>query len=169
MTQSFAEMFEESVATQTLRRGDVVIGTVVDIQSDSVIVHAGLKSEGVISLDEFKNAAGEVEVAVGDEVEVTLEAVEDGFGETKLSREKAKRDQVWRRLEKAFENEEIVKGLISGKVKGGFTVDIDEISSWTSVVITLWSRAVLLLKPSSVPSAKNCWRVCRKGLPSRAS
>jgi small subunit ribosomal protein S1 len=130
MTQSFAEMFEESVAKQTLRRGDVVIGTVVDIQSDSVIVHAGLKSEGVISIDEFKNASGEVEVTVGDEVEVTLEAVEDGFGETQLSREKAKRDQVWRRLEKAFENEEVITGLISGKVKGGFTVDIEEIRAF---------------------------------------
>ena len=130
MTQSFAEMFEESVAKQTLRRGDVVIGTIVDIQSDSVIVHAGLKSEGVISIDEFKNASGEVEVAVGDEVEVTLEAVEDGFGETQLSREKAKRDQVWRRLEKAFENEEVITGLISGKVKGGFTVDIEEIRAF---------------------------------------
>ncbi len=130
MTQSFAEMFEESVAKQTLRRGDVVIGTVVDIQSDSVIVHAGLKSEGVISIDEFKNASGELEVTVGDEVEVTLEAVEDGFGETQLSREKAKRDQVWRRLEKAFENEEVITGLISGKVKGGFTVDIEEIRAF---------------------------------------
>lgn len=130
MTQSFAEMFEESVAKQTLRRGDVVIGTIVDIQSDSVIVHAGLKSEGVISIDEFKNASGELEVAVGDEVEVTLEAVEDGFGETQLSREKAKRDQVWRRLEKAFENEEVITGLISGKVKGGFTVDIEEIRAF---------------------------------------
>ena len=130
MTQSFAEMFEESVAKQTLRRGDVVVGTIVDIQSDSVIVHAGLKSEGVISIDEFKNASGEVEVAVGDEVEVTLEAVEDGFGETQLSREKAKRDQVWRRLEKAFENEEVITGLISGKVKGGFTVDIEEIRAF---------------------------------------
>ena len=130
MTQSFAEMFEESVAKQTLRRGDVVVGTIVDIQSDSVIVHAGLKSEGVISIDEFKNASGEVEVTVGDEVEVTLEAVEDGFGETQLSREKAKRDQVWRRLEKAFENEEVITGLISGKVKGGFTVDIEEIRAF---------------------------------------
>jgi len=130
MTQSFAEMFEESVAKQTLRRGDVVIGTIVDIQSDSVIVHAGLKSEGVISIDEFKSASGELEVAVGDEVEVTLEAVEDGFGETQLSREKAKRDQVWRRLEKAFENEDIITGLISGKVKGGFTVDIEEIRAF---------------------------------------
>jgi small subunit ribosomal protein S1 len=130
MTQSFAEMFEESVANQDLRRGAVVTGTVVDIQSDSVIVHAGLKSEGVIPIEEFKNAAGEIEVEVGDEVEVSLEAVEDGFGETRLSREKAKRDQVWRRLETAFENEDIVKGVISGKVKGGFTVDIEDIRAF---------------------------------------
>jgi len=130
MTQSFAEMFEESIAQQEMNRGAVVIGTVVDIQSDSVIVHAGLKSEGVIPIAEFKNAAGDVEVAVGDQVEVTLEALEDGFGETKLSREKAKRDQVWRRLEQAFENEDIVKGMISGKVKGGFTVDIEDIRAF---------------------------------------
>ena len=130
MTQSFAEMFEESLVNQDLRRGAVVTGTVVDIQSDSVIVNAGLKSEGVIPIEEFKNAAGELEVQVGDEVEVSLEAVEDGFGETRLSREKAKRDQVWRRLEKAFENEDIVKGVISGKVKGGFTVDIEEIRAF---------------------------------------
>ncbi len=130
MTQSFAEMFEESLVNQELRRGAVVIGTVVDIQSDSVIVHAGLKSEGVIPIEEFKNASGDLEVQVGDEVEVSLEAIEDGFGETRLSREKAKRDQVWRRLEKAFENEDIVKGVISGKVKGGFTVDIEEIRAF---------------------------------------
>ncbi len=130
MTQSFAEMFEESLVHQEMNRGAVVIGTVVEIQSDSVIVNAGLKSEGVIPIEEFKNASGEVEVAVGDQVEVTLEAVEDGFGETKLSREKAKRDQVWRRLEKAFENEDIVKGMISGKVKGGFTVDIEDIRAF---------------------------------------
>jgi small subunit ribosomal protein S1 len=130
MTQSFAEMFEESLANQELRRGAVVTGTVVAIQPDSVIVNAGLKSEGVIPIEEFKNASGEVEVQVGDEVEVSLEAVEDGFGETRLSREKAKRDQVWRRLEKAFENEDIVKGVISGKVKGGFTVDIEEIRAF---------------------------------------
>jgi small subunit ribosomal protein S1 len=130
MTQSFAEMFEESLANQELRRGAVVTGTVVAIQPDSVIVNAGLKSEGVIPIEEFKNASGEVEVQVGDEVEVSLEAIEDGFGETRLSREKAKRDQVWRRLEKAFENEDIVKGIISGKVKGGFTVDIEEIRAF---------------------------------------
>ena len=130
MTQSFAEMFEESLANQNLQRGAVITGTVVDIQSDSVIVNAGLKSEGVIPIEEFKSATGELEVEVGDEVEVSLEAIEDGFGETKLSREKAKRDEVWRRLEKAFENEDIVKGIISGKVKGGFTVDIEEIRAF---------------------------------------
>ena len=130
MTQSFAEMFEESLVRQAMNRGAVVIGTVVDIQPDMVIVHAGLKSEGVIPIEEFKNAAGELEVAIGDQVEVTLEAVEDGFGETRLSREKAKRDQVWRRLEQAFENEAIVKGVISGKVKGGFTVDIEDIRAF---------------------------------------
>jgi small subunit ribosomal protein S1 len=130
MTQSFAEMFEESQVNQNMQRGAVITGTIVDIQSDSVIVNAGLKSEGVIPIEEFKNNAGELEIEIGDEVEVSLEAIEDGFGETKLSREKAKRDEVWRRLEKSFENEDIVKGIISGKVKGGFTVDIEEIRAF---------------------------------------
>jgi small subunit ribosomal protein S1 len=130
MTESFAEMFEESLVNQNLTRGSVVTGTVVDIQSDSVIVNAGLKSEGIIPIEEFKNASGEIEIEIGDEVEVSLEAVEDGFGETKLSREKAKRDEVWRRLEKAYENGDIIKGVISGKVKGGFTVDIEEIRAF---------------------------------------
>jgi small subunit ribosomal protein S1 len=130
MTESFAEMFEQSLAQKELRRGAVVVGTVVDIQPDIVIVNAGLKSEGVIPIEQFRNAQGDLEVALGDEVEVSLEAIEDGFGETRLSREKAKRDQVWRRLEKAFEQDEIVKGVISGKVKGGFTVDIDDIRAF---------------------------------------
>ena len=130
MTESFAEMFEQSIARQELRRGAVIIGTVIDIQPDIIVINAGLKSEGVIPINQFKNAQGELEVALGDEVEVSLEAIEDGFGETRLSREKAKRDQVWRRLEKAFENEDIVKGVISGKVKGGFTVDIEDIRAF---------------------------------------
>ncbi|UCC55595.1 MAG: 30S ribosomal protein S1 [Gammaproteobacteria bacterium] len=130
MTESFAELFEESLANQEFRRGAVVTGTIVDIQSDSVIVNAGLKSEGIIPIAQFKNAQGELEVEIGDEVEVSLEAIEDGFGETRLSREKAKRDQVWRSLEESFEKEEIVKGTISGKVKGGFTVDIDDIRAF---------------------------------------
>jgi len=130
MTESFAEMFEQSLAHQELRRGAVIIGTVIDIQPDIIVINAGLKSEGVIPISQFKNAQGELEVELGDEVEVSLEAIEDGFGETRLSREKAKRDQVWRRLEKAFENEDIVKGVISGKVKGGFTVDIEDIRAF---------------------------------------
>jgi len=130
MTESFAEMFEQSLAHQELRRGAVITGTVIDIQPDIVVINAGLKSEGVIPINQFKNAQGELEVALGDEVEVSLEAIEDGFGETRLSREKAKRDQVWRRLEKAFEKEDIVKGVISGKVKGGFTVDIEDIRAF---------------------------------------
>jgi small subunit ribosomal protein S1 len=130
MTESFAEMFEQSLAHQELRRGAVITGTVIDIQPDVVVINAGLKSEGVIPIEQFRNASGELEVTLGDEVEVSLEAIEDGFGETRLSREKAKRDQVWRRLEKAFENEDIVKGLISGKVKGGFTVDIEDIRAF---------------------------------------
>ena len=130
MSESFAELFEESLANKEMRPGTIVTGTVVDIQPDAVIVNAGLKSEGVIPIEQFKNSLGELEVAVGDAVEVSLDAVEDGFGATRLSREKAKRAQVWKRLEKAFEEGEIVKGVISGKVKGGFTVDIEDIRAF---------------------------------------
>jgi small subunit ribosomal protein S1 len=130
MTESFAQLFEESLVNKEMRPGSIVTGTVVDIQPDAVIVNAGLKSEGVIPIEQFYNSQGEVEVAVGDAVEVSLDAVEDGFGATRLSREKAKRAQVWKRLEKATEDGEIVKGVISGKVKGGFTVDIDEIRAF---------------------------------------
>jgi len=130
MSESFAELFEESLVNKEMRPGTIVTGTVVDIQSDAVIVNAGLKSEGVIPIEQFYNNQGEVEVAVGDAVEVSLDAVEDGFGATRLSREKAKRAQVWKRLEQAFEDGEVVKGLISGKVKGGFTVDIEDIRAF---------------------------------------
>jgi len=130
MSESFAQLFEESLVNKEMRPGTIVTGTVVDIQPDVVIVNAGLKSEGVIPIEQFYNSQGEVEVAVGDAVEVSLDAVEDGFGATRLSREKAKRAQVWKRLEKASEDGEIVKGLISGKVKGGFTVDIEDIRAF---------------------------------------
>ena len=130
MSESFAQLFEESLVNKEMRPGTIVTGTVVDIQPDAVIVNAGLKSEGVIPIEQFYNNVGEIEVAVGDAVEVSLDAVEDGFGATRLSREKAKRAQVWKRLEKASEDGEIVKGVISGKVKGGFTVDIDEIRAF---------------------------------------
>ena len=130
MTESFAELFEESIANTQLRSGAIVIGTVLDITNDSVIVNAGLKSEGVIPKSQFLNADGELEVTKGDQVEVALDTVEDGFGATRLSREKAKRHHAWQVLEKAFDAEENVTGRINGKVKGGFTVELGEIRAF---------------------------------------
>jgi len=130
MTESFAQLFEESLQNKQMRPGCIVTGTVVHVGRDVVIVHAGLKSEGVIPIEQFYNESGGLEVAVGDQVDVALDAMEDGFGETKLSREKAKRDQSWTRLERAFEAGETITGLISGKVKGGFTVEINEIRAF---------------------------------------
>ena len=130
MTENFAELFEESIATTQLRSGAIVIGTVVDITNDSVIVNAGLKSEGVIPKTQFISSKGELEVNIGDQVEVALDAVEDGFGATRLSREKAKRQHAWKVLETAFEAEETVTGCINGKVKGGFTVELGEIRAF---------------------------------------
>ena len=125
MTESFAQLFEESLASQKIKPGAILMGRIVDIGPDVVLVNAGLKSEAVIPVDQFKNDRGEIEVAVGDDVEVALDSVEDGNGETRLSREKAKRARTWSRLEQAFEKQEIVKGIINGRVKGGFTVEID--------------------------------------------
>ena len=130
MTESFAELFEESIANTNFEPGSIVIGTVVEINSDFVVVNAGLKSEGVIPRTQFLNMQGELEVAVGDQVEVALDAVEDGFGSTRLSREKAKRNQAWGVLEKAFEDEEIITGRINGKVKGGFIVELEQIRAF---------------------------------------
>ncbi|MET0065575.1 MAG: 30S ribosomal protein S1 [Candidatus Thiodiazotropha sp.] len=130
MTESFAELFEESLSNTQLRNGAIIIGTVLDITSEAVIVNAGLKSEGVIPRSQFLNHNGEIEVEVGDQVEVALDAVEDGFGATRLSREKAKRDQAWKVLEKAHEAEETVIGRINGKVKGGFTVELNDIRAF---------------------------------------
>ncbi len=130
MTESFAELFEASLSNTQLKPGTIIIGTILDITSDAVIVNAGLKSEGVIPRIQFLNQDGEIEVAVGDEVEVALDAVEDGFGATRLSREKAKRNQAWKMLEKKFEAEETIVGRINGKVKGGFTVEVGEIRAF---------------------------------------
>src|SRR6186713_3607306 len=125
MTESFASMFEESLASQRIKPGAILMGRVVEVGPDVVLVNAGLKSEAVIPVDQFRNERGEMEVAVGDDVEVALDSVEDGNGETRLSREKAKRARTWTRLEQAFEKQEIIKGIINGRVKGGFTVEID--------------------------------------------
>ena len=125
MSESFAELLEESFANQKIKPGAILTGTVVGVNQDVVIVNAGLKSEAVISADQFFNERGELEVQVGDTVEVALDTVEDGFGETRLSREKAKRTRTWSRLEEAFQKGEIVTGMISGRVRGGFTVDVE--------------------------------------------
>ena len=125
MSESFAELLEESLASRQMKQGAILQATVVDVNQDVVIVNAGLKSEAVIPANQFLDDKGELEVDVGDEVEVALDAVEDGFGETRLSREKAKRTRTWSRLEEAFADGKIVKGTISGRVRGGFTVDLD--------------------------------------------
>jgi len=128
--ESFADLLAQSEVEKKMRPGAILTGTVVAIGGEYVTVTAGLKSESTIPLEQFKNESGEIEVAVGDDVEVALDTVEDGFGATKLSREKAKRAQAWTRLEKAFEQSETIIGFINGKVKGGFTVDIDDIRAF---------------------------------------
>jgi small subunit ribosomal protein S1 len=128
--ESFAELLAQSEVEKKMRPGAILTGTVVAIGGEYVTVTAGLKSESTIPLEQFKNESGEIEVIVGDSVEVALDTVEDGFGATKLSRDKAKRAQAWTRLEKAFEDSDTITGFINGKVKGGFTVDIDDIRAF---------------------------------------
>ena len=130
MSESFAEMFEESISQTQMKPGAILSGTVVEISGDFVMVNAGLKSEGVIPVEQFLDETGSVSVSVGEVVEVALDSVEDGFGETRLSREKAKRARSWAVLEKAQETEEIVTGAITGKVKGGFTVEVNDIRAF---------------------------------------
>ncbi|SES79355.1 SSU ribosomal protein S1P [Thorsellia anophelis DSM 18579] len=130
MTESFAQLFEESLKVVETRPGTIVKGTVVGINKDVVFVDAGLKSESAIPVEQFKNAQGQLEVEVGDQIDVALDAIEDGFGETILSREKAKRHESWIVLEKAHNDAETVIGLINGKVKGGFTVELNGIRAF---------------------------------------
>ncbi|MCZ6797552.1 MAG: 30S ribosomal protein S1 [Gammaproteobacteria bacterium] len=130
MSENFAEMFEQSITQMNMRIGEIITGEVVDINRDVVIVNAGLKSEGVIPVEQFFNENGELDVKIGDIVEVALESFEDGYGESRLSREKAKRARAWTRLEEAQAADEIITGRFTGKVKGGFTVDIGEIRAF---------------------------------------
>ncbi|WP_085246693.1 30S ribosomal protein S1 [Gilliamella mensalis] len=130
MTESFAQLFEESLNQLDTRSGNVIRGTVVAIDKDVVLVDAGLKSESAIPVEQFKNAQGELEVQVGDVVDVVLDSIEDGFGETILSREKAKRHEAWLTLEKAVDDAATVLGVINGKVKGGFTVDLNGVRAF---------------------------------------
>jgi small subunit ribosomal protein S1 len=128
MTESFAELFEQSQTNLAkLKPGSIVIGTVVEVRGDVVVINAGLKSEGIVPIEQFRNDAGEIDVAEGDEVKVALDSIENGFGETVLSREKAKRSMVWDELEEALQANATITGRISGKVKGGFTVDIKDV------------------------------------------
>jgi len=130
MSESFAELFNESQSQKSMKTGSIIPGTVVEIRQDLVIIDTGLKSEGVIPISQFYDDAGQLEVAIGDQVDVSLDAVEDGFGETKLSREKAKRAAAWAVLQKAHETNETITGLISEKVKGGFTVNVNNIRAF---------------------------------------
>jgi small subunit ribosomal protein S1 len=130
MSESFSELFEQSLANQRIKPGMILTGRVISVGDDMVVVNVGLKSEAVIPLDQFRNERGEIEVAAGDEVEVALDAVEDGEGNTRLSREKAKRARTWTRLEKAFNDSEIVTGIITGRVKGGFTVELENVRAF---------------------------------------
>lgn len=130
MSESFAQLFEESLNQTPMMPGTVVTGTVIRVGKDYVVVSAGLKSESIIPIEQFSDERGNVEVAVGDEVKVALETLEDGFGTTRLSRERAKRLEAWSALESAYEKKEIVRGIIQGRVKGGFTVEINKIRAF---------------------------------------
>ena len=130
LTETFAAMFEESLQRQEMRAGEVITAEVTRIDHNFVVVNAGLKSESYIALDEFKDDKGELEAQVGDYVSVAIESIEDGYGETKLSREKAKKLAAWMSLEKAMEDGAIVEGFVSGRVKGGLTVTLDSIRAF---------------------------------------
>ena len=130
MAESFESLFEQSVHTVEMTPGSIVVGTVVDIDNEFVTMHVGLKSEGVIPRDQFFDLNGEFNLEIGDQVKVAMEVVDDGFGETRLSREKAKRAETWEILEESFEKKEPIKGVLNGKVKGGFTVSIDDVRAF---------------------------------------
>ena len=130
MGQSFAELFEESQVEQSMRTGAILVGMVVEVGSDYVLINAGLKSESFVPIEQFRTESGELEVKAGDEIEVALDTVEDGFGETRLSREKARRARTWKLLETALNESQTITGVINGKVKGGLTVDISDIRAF---------------------------------------
>ena len=130
MSESFSNLLDESLSTLDMQPGSIVSGVVLDVDKDWVTVHVGLKSEGVISLDEFRNNEGTVDIEVGDEIEVALEAVEDGYGETRISREKARKISTWKMLEEALETGEFVTGRIHNRVKGGFAVEVDVVKAF---------------------------------------
>lgn len=130
MSENFAELLQKSLTETAMTTGSIIKGQVIDISRDYVLVHVGLKSEALIPIEQFQNMSGGLEIAVGDEVDVALDAIEDGSGETRLSREKAKRQEAWNRLVKLHEAGEVVTGIITGKVKGGFTVELGSVRAF---------------------------------------
>ncbi len=130
MSESFAALLDESLSTLEMQPGSIVTGVVLDVDKEWVTVHVGLKSEGIISLDEFRNNDGSIEIESGDEVQVALEAVEDGYGETRISREKARKIGTWKKLEEALETGEFVEGKVLTRVKGGFSVEVDVVKAF---------------------------------------
>ena len=130
MSESFADLLDESIASLEMQPGSIVSGVVLDIDKNWVTVHVGLKSEAVVPVSEFYNESGELELEVGDEVQLTLEAIEDGHGNTRVSREKAIKQEVWKRIEDSLAQDSILKGLITGSVKGGMTVDVQGIKAF---------------------------------------
>ena len=130
MSESFADLLDESIASLEMQPGSIVSGVVLDIDKNWVTVHVGLKSEGVISIDEFRTNDGQLNIEIGDQIEVALEAVEDGYGETRISREKARKISTWKNLEHALETGEFVTGKILNRVKGGFAVEVDVVKAF---------------------------------------
>ena len=130
MSETFSALLDDSLNALDMQPGSIVSGVVLDVDKDYVTIHVGLKSEGIVSLDEFRNNEGEITIEVGDEVEVALEAVEDGYGETRISREKARKISTWKMLEEALETGEFVTGKIHNRVKGGFAVEVDVVKAF---------------------------------------
>ncbi len=147
MSESFSALLDESLNTLDMQPGSIVPGVVLDVDKDWVTVHVGLKSEGMISIDEFRDNKGEAIIEVGDEVEVALEAVEDGYGETRISREKARKLSTWKMLEEALETGEFVTGKIQNRVKGGFAVYVGPFLSEDDIVNNM--ESIQLLSESS--------------------
>ena len=194
-TESFAQLFEESLAKQEMRQGEVITAEVLRVEHNFVVVNAGLKSEAYVPIEEFKDDLGEVTVQPGDFVSVAIESAENGFGETVLSRDKAKRLAAWMNLEQALESGELVTGTITGKVKGGLTVMTNGIRAFlpgslvdtrpvkdttpfegktlefkvTASATTWWFPAALSWKPAWAKNAPSCSPRSRKAPSSRAS
>jgi small subunit ribosomal protein S1 len=130
MSASFEQLLDENLSTVIMKQGSLVTGIVIDILENHVVVHVGLKSEAAVSISEFNNESGELDVAIGDEVQLTLEAIEDGHGNTRVSREKAIKQEVWKKIEDCMTGDAVLTGLITGSVKGGMTVDVQGIKAF---------------------------------------